>query len=313
MFELFANFFLSLYLLVIDDHAIALPTRNWSSVSFSDHDSPRSSAFTDRTSSSYFRRSSSTNGSMMHDKEPSAYSRNYSSFKSHRDRDWDKDLDFRLAESTSRDYSDSLSSTNILTSRIEKEKLSRSQSMISGKRGEVPSKRVGNDMSNGIHTGGNIVSNKHKSAFDINFPTLVAEEKQGVPDIGRVSSPGLSTACQSLPMSTLPGIGCDGWTSALAALPAIVGSNSTPLHSAQQTAFASSAAVHPSISTGLNMAETLAQAPSRARTAPQVTNSAFVINFSVVTLLRNLFLFCGCRYLLRLKGLRNGQGNSAGN
>eukprot|EP00268_Persea_americana_P038358 TRINITY_DN3794_c0_g2_i2.p1 TRINITY_DN3794_c0_g2~~TRINITY_DN3794_c0_g2_i2.p1 ORF type:complete len:616 (-),score=162.84 TRINITY_DN3794_c0_g2_i2:713-2560(-) len=254
-----------------DDHAVGLPTRNRSSVSSSDHDSPRSSAFMDRTSSSYFRRSSSTNGSMMHDKEPSVYSRNYSSFRSHRDRDWDKDLDFRLVEPRSRDHSDSLLSANILTSRIEKDTLRRSQSMISGKRGEGWPKRVGNDLSNGIHTGGNIISNKHKSSFDRDFPTLGAEEKQGVPEIGRVSSPGLSTACQSLPMGTMSVIGGDGWTSALVELPATVGSNSTILHSVQQTAPASSTAVHPSISTGLNMAETLAQAPSRARAVPQIS------------------------------------------
>lgn len=277
MIELFANFSLcSFTCYYIDDHAVGLPTRNRSSVSSSDHDSPRSSAFTDRTSSSYFRRSSSTNGSMMHDKEPSVYSRNYSSFRSHRDRDWDKDLDFRLVEPRSRDYSDSLSSANILTSRIEKDTLRRSQSLISGKRAEGWPKRVGNDLSNGIHTVGNIISNKHKSSFDRDFPTLGAEEKQGIPEIGRVSSPGLSTACQSLPMGTMSVIGGDGWTSALAELPATVGSNSTILHLVQQTAPASSTAVHPSISTGLNMAETLAQAPSRARAVPQVANDSFV-------------------------------------
>lgn len=248
-----------------DDHVVALPIRNWSSVTASDHDSPRSCAFVDRNSSAYFRRSLSTNGSVMYDTEPSTHSRNYSSFsRGRRDRDWDKGHDSRFMDARDRDYSDSLSSANVLTNRTKKDILRRSQSMISGKRGEVWPKRA-NEVKNGFHSGGSIISSIRKTAFDRDFPTLGAEEKQVVHDIGRVSSPGLSSASQSLPMGTLSVIGGDGWTSALAELPAIVGSNSTVLSSVQQTAPASLATVPPSNGTGLNMAETLAQPSLRAR------------------------------------------------
>ncbi|XP_077224545.1 uncharacterized protein LOC143857897 [Tasmannia lanceolata] len=257
-----------------DDHSVVLPARKRSSVSSSDHDTPRSSLM-DRTSSSYFRRSSSSNGALVHDKEPSAYSRSYSSFnRSHRDKDWEKGLDYREERLLSgnhrdRDYSDSL--TDIRTSRIEKDTLRRSQSMISGKRVDVWPKRVGNDTNNGQLVGGSIVSNIHKASFERDFPSLGAEEKQGVPDICRVSSPGLSTASQSLPICSSTVIGGDGWTSALAEVPVMISSNSPILSSIQQSAPASLATVPPSTTTGLNMAETLAQAPSRARSVPQLS------------------------------------------
>lgn len=271
--------------LVIDDHAVALPTRNWSSVTASDHDSPRSCAFVDRNSSAYFRRSLSTNGSVMYDKEPSTHSRNYSSFsRGRRDRDWDKGHDSRFMDARDRDYSDSLLSANVLTNRTKKDILRRSQSMISGKRGEVWPKRA-NEVKNGFHTGGSIISSIRKTAFDRDFPTLGAEEKHVVHDIGRVSSPSLCSASQSLPMGTLSVIGGDGWTSALAELPAIVGSNSTVLSSVQQTAPASLATVPPSNGTGLNMAETLAQPSLRARAVTLVTKNAFVIHEFCVQLI----------------------------
>ncbi|XP_077214152.1 uncharacterized protein LOC143848992 [Tasmannia lanceolata] len=247
-----------------DDHSVALPTRIRSPGSSSDYDSLRSS----RTSSSYFRRSSSSNGAVIRDKETSSHLRSCSSFnRPHHDRDWEKER-LLLVDNRDRDYSDSL--TNILVSRIEKDSLRHSQSKISGKRVEVWPKRVGNDKNNGSLVGGSIVSNIHKASFERDFPSLGAEEKQGVPDISRVSSPGLSTASQSLPMGTSV-IGGDGWTSALAEVPAKIASNSTIFSSAQQNTPASSATVPPSTTTGLNMAETLAQAPSRTRTVPQLS------------------------------------------
>ncbi|KAF8377004.1 hypothetical protein HHK36_030376 [Tetracentron sinense] len=267
-----------------DDHAVTLPTRNRSSVSTSDYDTP-CSVLLDRTSSSYIRRSSSSNGSMMHDKDPSAYSRSYSaSTRCHRDRDWEKDpLDYGekersvLGDYRDRHYSDP--SENVLTTRIEKDKSRHSQSKQSGKRGEVWPRRAAADLNivnNSNHNnggrllvGGSIVSGIQKAVFERDFPSLGAEERQGAPDIGRVPSPGLTTAVQSLPIGSSTVIGGDGWTSALAEMPVIIGSSSTGLSSVQQTALASSTPGAPSTMTGLNMAETLAQAPSRTRTTPQ--------------------------------------------
>ncbi|KAJ4964400.1 hypothetical protein NE237_024339 [Protea cynaroides] len=270
-----------------DDHTVTLHTRNRSSVSSGEYDSSRPN-FSDRPSANYSRRSSSTNGS-IHDKDISSYSRSYSSFaRSHRDRDWDKDfLDLHdkdrsvMGDYRDRDYLDPL--TNILTSRIEKDTLRRSQSMISGKRGEGLVRRVAADPNNGNNTsnyqsnsngllgGGTIVSSIHKAAFERDFPSLGAEERQAGADIGRVSSPGLSTAVQSLPIGSSAVIGGDSWTSALAEVPVIIGSNSMGLSSVQQSSPTASSTVVASTSAGLNMAETLAQAPSRARTAPQLS------------------------------------------
>ncbi|KAF8404174.1 hypothetical protein HHK36_009054 [Tetracentron sinense] len=269
-----------------DNHAVARPTRNRTSVSFSDYDALRSPTTSDRISSSYFRRSSSSNGSMTHDKDPSAYSRSYSSFsRSHRDREWAKDsFDYCehersvLRDHRDHDYHDPLA--NIPTSRVEKDALGRSQLML-GKRGEVWPKRGAADSnsgtsgnhnsSNGPLAGGRIVSSHHKATFERDFPSLGTEERQVTADIGRVPSPGLSAAVQSLVNGTSTVIGGDGWTSALAEVPIIVGGNSMGLSSVQQTAAAGSASVASSTMTGLNMAETLAHAPSRARTTPQLS------------------------------------------
>ncbi|XP_010245093.1 PREDICTED: uncharacterized protein LOC104588732 isoform X2 [Nelumbo nucifera] len=250
------------------------------------HHFASSSLQSDRTSSAYSRRSSSSNGSIVHDKEIPSYTRSYSAFaRSHRDRDWEKDiLDFRDKERSvpgdhrDLDFSDPL--VSILTSRIEKDTLRRSQSMVSGKRGEVWPRKVAADLnngninqntSNGLLVGGSIVSSIQKAAFERDFPSLGAEEKPGTPDIGRVSSPGLSSAVQSLPMGSSALIGGDGWTSALAEVPMIIGNNGTGISSVQQATLGSSASGATNSSTGLNMAETLAQAPSRARISPQLS------------------------------------------
>ncbi|KAK8549111.1 hypothetical protein V6N12_062009 [Hibiscus sabdariffa] len=65
-------------------------------------------------------------------------------------------------------------------------------------------------------------------------------------------------------------IGGEGWTSALAEMPAAVGSSNTGSMTASLTA-STSGCGGPSVSVGLNMAEALAQAPSRTRTAPQLS------------------------------------------
>nr|GFA01735.1 hypothetical protein [Tanacetum cinerariifolium] len=89
------------------------------------------------------------------------------------------------------------------------------------------------------------------------FPSLGAEEKHMDCEIGRVTSPGLTSAIQSLPVGNS---GADVWTSALAEVPVKVGSNGP-----------TSVSVSTNVATGRNMAETLAQGPPRAQAAPQVS------------------------------------------
>ncbi|KAF3445726.1 hypothetical protein FNV43_RR10902 [Rhamnella rubrinervis] len=240
-------------------------TRNRNSKGISDFDTPRS-AFLDRSSSSNSRRSS-TNGSAKHA---------YSSFnRSHREKDREKDKDrSSFGDHWERDSSDPLGT---IFSRGEKDTLRRSQSMVSRKQGEILPKRISNDLknsSNTNHANGNgmlsgvgIGSSIQKAVFEKDFPSLGTE---GVPDIGRVSSSGFTTAVQSLPVGSSALIGGEGWTSALVEVP-VMGSSSTGSFSAQQTVTSTSGSGATSTMAGLNMAETLAQAPSRARTAPQLS------------------------------------------
>ncbi|OMO92072.1 hypothetical protein COLO4_17899 [Corchorus olitorius] len=226
----------------------------------------------ERTSSAYFRRSSSSNGS--------AHSRPYSNFtKGHRERDREKDINGYhdreksvLTDHRNRDYSDSLD--NMLPSMFAKDVLKRTQSMITGKHGDTwPRKVTSNPSANNKsnHSNGNgllsgVSTVGTKSAFERDFPVLGAEEKQVGSEIGRVPSPGLGTAV--LPVGTSAVSGSNGWrTSALADMPVGVGSSGTGVAVASQSVSASSASMAPP-TTGLNMAETLAQGPSRARTPP---------------------------------------------
>ncbi|XP_059631868.1 uncharacterized protein LOC132274574 [Cornus florida] len=252
-----------------DDHSLGHPTRNRSSRSIIDRDTPRS-AFLDRTSSSNSRRSSTSNGSTKHP---------YSSFtRSHRDKNRDKDKErSAIGDLWDNDLSDPLG--NILISRGEKDTLRRSRSMVSGKQSEVLTRKALNlkngssnnhNRGNDMPSGGSIVSGIQKAAFEKDFPSLRTDEKQEEPDIGRILSPILSTAVQSLPIGSSGLIGGEGWTSALAEVPKIIGSNSTGTSSIQQSAFATQSPGASSALAGLNMAETLSQAPSRARTTPQL-------------------------------------------
>ncbi|XP_076960267.1 uncharacterized protein LOC143636586 [Bidens hawaiensis] len=191
-----------------------------------------------------FRRASINNGS--------AHSRSYSSFNRNqrdrgRDRDRDRDLDkdifeFRnkeRLESRRVDYSDPLG--NILPTRFGKNGLRRSHSSLPGKRVESGAAKVGSDLS--------IVK---KASFERDFPSLGVDN-----DIGKVTS-----AIQSLPVGNSGVIGGDGWTSALAEVPVIVGSNGNGSSVAPL--------VHPASVSGAaggrNMAETLAQGPPRTQT-----------------------------------------------
>lgn len=251
-----------------DGPVLAPQTRNRNSKSTGDFDSPRS-ALLDRVSSSNSRRNSS-NGSAKHA---------YSSFsRSHRDKDRDKEKDrSNYGDHWDRD-SDPLGS--IFPSRLEKDTLRRSQSMVSRKQGEPLPRKVSVDLKNcsnsnhngnGVLSGGGISSSIQKTVFEKDFPSLGTEERQGVSDIGRVSSPGLTTAVQSLPVASTGLIGGEGWTSALAEVPAIIGSSSTGSISVQQTVAATPGSGATSAMAGLNMAEALAQAPPRVHTTPQLS------------------------------------------
>ncbi|KAA8545545.1 hypothetical protein F0562_020329 [Nyssa sinensis] len=257
-----------------DDHVVSKSARSKSSVNISDRDIGRSFVL-DRTTSSYFRQSSSTNGS--------PHSRSYNGFgRSKHDKDWEKDMydsydkeKSILGDHRPRDYSNH--SGSIFSPRFDKEVLRRSQS-ITGKRGEAWPRKVAPEFSNanknnhnngnGVLPGASAISNVQKAAFERDFPSLGAEERQATPEIGRVSSPGLSSAIQSLPIGTSAAIGGDGWTSALAEVPVIVGS-SVIGGSVQQAVPATSVPSASSMTASLNMAETLVQGPSRVHTTPK--------------------------------------------
>lgn len=266
IFAVLVELQLNLACIVLDEHSVGHASRNRLLLGVSEHDAPRSSLFLDRSSSS-FHRSASSNGSISHDKDSSLHLRTYGSFgRCHRDRDREKDIDIRdrdrshLVDNGLCDYSDSF-----MGSRSGKDTLRRSRSMVSGKQVESLPKRPGNDLKNGVLSGVSIISGISKTSFERDFPSLGAEEKPASPDIGRVSSPGLSSAIQNLPK----GIGGNGWTSALVDIPLKVGGNGLAPSSTSQTS-ASPGSTASSNSTGLNMAETLAQAPSRVRSPPQV-------------------------------------------
>ncbi|KAL3515593.1 hypothetical protein ACH5RR_022495 [Cinchona calisaya] len=257
-----------------DDHAVSKLAKNKSLVNHDDHELRRSS-FSDR-----IHRNSSSNGS--------GHMRSYSSFgRNQRGRDWDKDLyeprdreKSVAGDNKHRDYLDLPG--NIFPGNFEKDGLRRSQSMVSAKRSEAWPKRPLTDSNtasksktsdgNGLLDRSNAVGTLHKASFERDFPSLGSEERRAASEVGRVPSPGLSTAIHGLPISASAMIGGDKWTSALAEVPTIVGSISTGLLSGQQALASSSASLPLSTSTGLNMAETVAQGPPRAQAAPKISS-----------------------------------------
>lgn len=263
---------------VLDDHPASRAARNKSSVNSNGNDFGRSSS-SERTTSSYFRRSSSSNSS--------GNFRSYNGFvRNQRDRDREKDTyDPRDQENSilggrrHRNFSDPRGDTSL--SNFERDGLRRSQSMISGKRGEAWPKKVAADsgsssarISNGLLTKGSPVAGVRKTTFERDFPSLGVDERAVNSEIGRVPSPGLSTAIQSLPIATSASLGGEKWTSALAEVPMLVGSNGTASVSVLQATSSSSASVALGSTTSLNMAEAVAQGPSRAQTTPQLSVGA---------------------------------------
>ncbi|KAF5746830.1 mediator of RNA polymerase II transcription subunit 1 isoform X2 [Tripterygium wilfordii] len=242
-------------------------TRNRNPKNTIDFDSPRPGFF-DRTSSSNSRRGSSY-GSTKHA---------YSSFgRSHRDKDHERDKErSSFTELWDPDGFDSLGNFNSRGDNA----LRRSQSMVSRKQSDILPRRVVGDSKkssgshynngNGMFSGVNIGNSIPKMVFEKDFPTLGTDEKQGIPDIGRVSSPGLCTAVQSLPVGNATMIGGEGWTSALAEVPAIVGSSTLTTTAAAQTVAVGSVSGTSTPVAGMNMAGAL-QNPSRTRAAPQLS------------------------------------------
>ncbi|KAK4405063.1 hypothetical protein Sango_0512800 [Sesamum angolense] len=114
--------------------------------------------------------------------------------------------------------------------------------MISGKRGDTWHKKVGTDLNiasgnntNGLPSKGSPIGGVNKTTFERDFPSLGAEQRAVIPEVGRVPSPGVSSALQSLPIA----------------------------------APSSSTSVALGSTTSLNMAEAVAQGPTRAQTTPQ--------------------------------------------
>ncbi|KAE8724755.1 WRKY DNA-binding protein 9, putative isoform 1 [Hibiscus syriacus] len=282
-----------------DNRSALRHARNKLSVD-SDGDIGRTSVL-DRAPSAYFGRSPSSKGSS----DSWSYS-NFA--KGNRERDWEKFTKVYhdrknavLSDHRNRNYSDSLD--NLLPSTSEKYVLQRSQSMITGKRSDTwPRKATNESCSNSKshHSSGNgklstVVRDKSaferdfhslgaeerlvgseigrvsspglisKSAFERDFPSLGAEERQFGSELGRVSSPGLNNLVQSLPLGTSPGTSSDGRASALADIPVGLGSNGGGVAVVSPNVCAGST---PTTTMGLNMAEAVAQGPSRAHTPP---------------------------------------------
>lgn len=256
-----------------DEHNIGFSSRSRSTVTICDYEAPRSLSFSERTSSS-FRRSASSNGYIGREKDFS--SRSYNSFgRNHRDRDRDREKDHEIHERDRPILPDNGFGDHpdvLIPSKSEKESLGRSQSMLSARRTDSWLKRAGHDSSNGVQSMGDRVriSGITKSSFEREFPSLGAEEKLAGSDVIRAEEkhPVLNSAIHNLPVTASTIIGADGWTSVLAEVP-IVSGNGLIVSSALQTSSVL-APTASSTSTGLNMAETIAQAPARARMVPQL-------------------------------------------
>ncbi|KAI3442727.1 uncharacterized protein J3R85_000987 [Psidium guajava] len=221
----------------------------------------------DRTSSLNLRGSSGNNGLVKNA---------YSSFsRSHRDRERGR---FNYDEYWDLDGSDSLGC--VLNSRIEKDPLRHSHSMIPRRHGELLPRRVvpevkngSNDAQNNIGKNGPIsgVSTIHHAVSEKDFPLLGAEERQGMADKGRASSPGLPSSINCLPGASSALVSSEGWTSALAQVPSVSPTNGVQSSSHQQNTVAAPVCGTAMATTGLKMAEALAQAPLRAKTTPQLS------------------------------------------
>ncbi|KAK4339957.1 hypothetical protein RND71_041419 [Anisodus tanguticus] len=197
--------------------------------------------------------------------------RSYNSFRSHRHRDMDKDISKSRETSTlgnhrSRDLPDN--SRKHRWEIFEEEGLRRSQSMISGRISEKSPRNLSN--AGKVNLTGNNGPLASVSGVDkaIDCSTLVTEEQQASPRVGRVRSPGLGTMTHLLPMGAKS-------ASALADITAVAGNNNSGLSSLEQAASSGPSSLISSKSTGrgLNMAETVAKGPPCAQTTSQLSHA----------------------------------------
>ncbi|KAG6433031.1 hypothetical protein SASPL_104636 [Salvia splendens] len=255
-----------------DDQTSLKLARNKSFAKSNGNDFGRSFS-SDRTTSSYFRRSSSSNGS--------GHLSSHSSFGKQHDRDWDRNTyDSRDREmSIMRDFrrwdsSDGSGAT--LLSKYERDGFSRSHSMVSGNNVDTWHKNAITDSSTTVGTKANglliksrPIGGVKKTFFEKDFPSLGSEERTVTPEVGRVTSPSLGSAIFGLPLGSSTIANGEKWTSALAEVPVLVGSNSNVISPVQLAATRSSTVALGS-SANLNMAEAVAQAPNRGQTTPSL-------------------------------------------
>lgn len=229
----------------------------------------------DRTTSSYFRRSSSSKGS--------THSRSYSGSRTQRDEAWEDLYEFHHNDKPfcglqkNRDYSDPLGS--LLPGKFDKDVLRRSQSMNGRRQEETWRSQVvgdignarngGHNITSGLLTKGRDASSTTEAALGQDFPCLGTEERQRVSEVARIPSPGSATTFQRPSSANSDKTSADGWT-ALAEVPGVVGNNNATGLLSQQTVSGSSAILGQTMN-GLRMAEAVAQSPSRARTPPQLS------------------------------------------
>ncbi|KAL1557789.1 hypothetical protein AAHA92_08330 [Salvia divinorum] len=256
-----------------DDQTSLKLARNKSIVNSNGRNFGRSFS-SDRATSSYFRQSSSSNGS--------GHLGSHSSFGKQHNRDWERNkYDFRDRENSimgdrwRRDSSDRSGAT--LLSKYERDGFRRSHSMVSGNNVGTWHRKAITDSSttfgtkaNGLLGRSSSITGVKKTFIEKDFPSL-AEERAVMPEIGRVPSPSLSSAIQSLPLGSSTVVSGEKWTSALAEVPDQVGSNSNGISPVQQAATPSSTFVALGSSTSLNMAEAVAQAPNRGQTTPSLS------------------------------------------
>lgn len=257
------------------DHSPSMHARKKSSFVNGDHGSARTSV-SERSASFYFGRSASG--------KDSSHSRTYSSFsRSRQDREWEDMQNFSdtdrsiLADHRHCEYSDHIG--GVLLGKFSKETLRRSQSVVSRKAEQTLVNKVAGDAksSNNNHIKTSSVSlasgripSSMQSSFSRDFPSLGADQKQSSSELGRVSSPILASSVHNLPSDVPNVFGADGWSSSLAEVPGLITSSRTAGLPSQQAVSVSSVPMVQRTG-GLNMAEAVAQCPSRAQTPLQVT------------------------------------------
>ncbi|KAF3626101.1 putative vesicle-associated protein 1-4-like [Capsicum annuum] len=204
--------------------------------------------------------------------------RSYNSFRSHRYRDMDKDINKYREASTlrnprSRDLPDT--SSKHCWETFKEEGLGRSQSMISG--------RISEKWPTNLSNAGKIKLTENKGllsvsgvdkAIDRGIRPLVTEQRQASPRLERVESPGLGTMTRTLPTGALRTTDNKS-ASALADIAAVAGNSNSGPSSMKQGASSgpSSPISSKSIGRVLSMAETVAKGPSRVQTTSQLSNA----------------------------------------